>query len=231
MDTDSNEKTNCCVDGCPSNLNNNSLCLTQAIEFACENCTNKFCFTHFVDHMKKGEEDPKSNKISCNSTSNHLCSTGLAIISDKEALVLQPVATRDGIGRPFPPIEPTATGDIVEDENHLIANNVIEVMDSNMSNQADILISNDVDSKLESTIKEKPYVQKPNQTVESENSLKENTERLNRSNFYLKNITTSMNYMQVFISIVTKFPLIQLNTTDKSPRIKYLCVAGNCFFL
>lgn len=122
-------------------------------------------------------------------------------------------------------------GDIVEDENHLIANNVIEVMDSNMSNQADILISNDVDSKLESTIKEKPYVQKPNQTVESENSLKENTERLNRSNFYLKNITTSMNYMQVFISIVTKFPLIQLNATDKSPRIKYLCVAGNCFFL
>ena len=59
MDTDSNEKTNCCVDGCPSNLNNNSLCLTQTIEFACENCTKKFCFTHFVDHMKKGEEDPK----------------------------------------------------------------------------------------------------------------------------------------------------------------------------
>ncbi|CAM4961641.1 unnamed protein product [Rotaria socialis] len=98
-------------------------------------------------------------------------------------------------------------------------------MDSNMSNQADILISNDVDSKLETTIKEKPYVQKPNQTVESENSLEENTERLNRLNFYLKNITTYMNYMQVFISIVTKFPLIQLNTTDKSPRIKYLCVA------
>ncbi|CAF4526333.1 unnamed protein product [Rotaria socialis] len=40
-------------------------------------------------------------------------------------------------------------------------------MDSNMSNQADILISNDVDSKLETTIKEKPYVQKPNQTVEN----------------------------------------------------------------
>ncbi|CAF2136736.1 unnamed protein product [Rotaria magnacalcarata] len=223
MDTDSNDKTNCCVDGCPSNLNNNSLCLTQAIEFACENCTNKFCFTHFVDHMKKGEEDPKSNKTSCNSTYNHLCSTGLAIISDKEALVLQPVATSTPIH--LIELNSSLKGDIVEDENHLIANNVIEVMDSNMSNQADILISNDVDSKLESTIKEKPYVQKPNQTVGSENSLKENTERLNRSNFYLKNITTSMNYMQVFISIVTKFPLIQLNTTDKSPRIKYLCVA------
>ncbi|CAF4993856.1 unnamed protein product, partial [Rotaria socialis] len=147
----------------------------------------------------------------------------------KEALVLQPVATSTPIH--LIELNSSLKGDIVEDENHLIANNVIEVMDSNMSNQADILISNDVDSKLESTIKEKPYVQKPNQTVESENSLKENTERLNRSNFYLKNITTSMNYMQVFISIVTKFPLIQLNTTDKSPRIKYLCVAGNCFFL
>ncbi|CAF5107975.1 unnamed protein product, partial [Rotaria magnacalcarata] len=147
----------------------------------------------------------------------------------KEALVLQPVATSTPIH--LIELNSSLKGDIVEDENHLIANNVIEVMDSNMSNQADILISNDVDSKLESTIKEKPYVQKPNQTVESENSLKENTERLNRLNFYLKNITTSMNYMQVFISIVTKFPLIQLNATDKSPRIKYLCVAGNCFFL
>ncbi|CAF5068634.1 unnamed protein product [Rotaria magnacalcarata] len=228
MDTDSNEKTNCCVDGCPSNLNNNSLCLTQAIEFACENCTNKFCFTHFVDHMKKGEEDPKSKKISCNSTSNHLCSTGLPIISDKEVLILQPVATSTPIN--LIEFNSSLKGDIVEDENHLIVNGVIEVMDSNMNNQADLLISNDVGSKLETTIKEKLYMQKSNQTVESENSLKENTERLNRSNFYLKNITTSMNYMQVFISIVTKFPLIQLNATDKSPRIKYFCVAGNVSF-
>ncbi|CAF4574081.1 unnamed protein product [Rotaria socialis] len=163
MDTDSNEKINCCVDGCPSNLNNNSLCLTQAIEFTCENCTNKFCFTHFVDHMKKGEDDPKSNKISCNSTSNHVCSTGLAIIS--EALVLQPVVTSTPIN--LIEFNSSLKGAIVEDENHLIANNVIEVMDSNMNNQADILISNDVDSKLETTIKEKPYMQKPNQTVEN----------------------------------------------------------------
>ncbi|CAF3367402.1 unnamed protein product [Rotaria socialis] len=165
MDTDSNEKINRCVDGCPSNLNNNSLCLTQAIEFTCENCTNKFCFTHFVDHMKKGEDDPKSNKISCNSTSNHVCSTGLAIISDKEALVLQPVATSTPIN--LIEFNSSLKGAVVEDENHLITNNVIEVMDSNMNNQADILISNDVDSKLETTIKEKPYMQKPNQTVEN----------------------------------------------------------------
>ncbi|CAF5226085.1 unnamed protein product, partial [Rotaria magnacalcarata] len=83
----------------------------------------------------------------------------------KEALVLQPVATSTPIH--LIELNSSLKGDIVEDENHLIANNVIEVMDSNMSNQADILISNDVDSKLESTIKEKPYVQKPNQTVES----------------------------------------------------------------
>ncbi|CAF4462031.1 unnamed protein product [Rotaria magnacalcarata] len=173
--------------------------------------------------MKKGEEDPKSKKISCNSTSNHLCSTGLPIISDKEVLILQPVATSTPIN--LIEFNSSLKGDIVEDENHLIVNGVIEVVDSNMNNQADILISNDVGSKLETTIKEKLYMQKSNQTVESENSLKENTERLNRSNFYLKNITTSMNYMQVFISIVTKFPLIQLNATDKSPRIKYFCVA------
>ncbi|CAF1547196.1 unnamed protein product, partial [Rotaria magnacalcarata] len=141
----------------------------------------------------------------------------------KEVLILQPVATSTPIN--LIEFNSSLKGDIVEDENHLIVNGVIEVVDSNMNNQADILISNDVGSKLETTIKEKLYMQKSNQTVESENSLKENTERLNRSNFYLKNITTSMNYMQVFISIVTKFPLIQLNATDKSPRIKYFCVA------
>ncbi|CAF1330270.1 unnamed protein product, partial [Rotaria magnacalcarata] len=55
---------------------------------------------------------------------------------DKEALILQPVATPTPIN--LIEFNSSLKGDIVEDENHLIVNDVIEVMDSNMNNQADI---------------------------------------------------------------------------------------------
>ena len=80
---------------------------------------------------------------------------------------------------------------------------------------------------LESSIKEKSTTKKRNKTLQGESSIKENDERLNRSNFFLKNITTSMTYMDIFISIATMYPLVQIQTTDNSSKIEYLCVAGN----
>jgi len=80
---------------------------------------------------------------------------------------------------------------------------------------------------LESSIKEKSTTKKRNRTLQGESFLKENDERLNRSNFFLKNITTSMTYMDIFISIATMYPLVQIQTTDNSSKIEYLCVAGN----
>ena len=60
---------------------------------------------------------------------------------------------------------------------------------------------------------------------------KENSDRLNRSHFFLKNIVTSVTCMDVFISIVTQYPLVQLSTIQNSSKIQYLCVAGNVLLM
>jgi hypothetical protein len=52
-------------------------------------------------------------------------------------------------------------------------------------------------------------------------------ERLNRTNFFLKNIRSSRNHLDVFTSIATMFPLVEMNVTNVSPKIQYLCVSGN----
>ncbi|CAF1222269.1 unnamed protein product [Rotaria magnacalcarata] len=91
------------------------------------------------------------------------------------------------------------------------------------------VVSDDILSILETSLREKPNVKKQNKTHQGENSIKENNNRLNRSNFFFKNITTSMTYMDVFISTGTQHPLVQLNTTEISQKTKYLCVAGNVF--
>jgi hypothetical protein len=84
------------------------------------------------------------------------------------------------------------------------------------------IASSEVLSVLEITLKEKT-----NKTVLSGNSIRENDERLNRVNFFFKNIRTSMTYMDVFISISTMYPLIQLNTTTNAQKLSYICAAGN----
>ena len=93
------------------------------------------------------------------------------------------------------------------------------------------LNTNDLYSVLEATILEKSNVQKQNKTVQGKNSTKENSNRLNRSHFFLKHTVTSMTYMDVFISIVTQYPLVQLNTAQNSPNIQYLCVAVNVILM
>ena len=80
---------------------------------------------------------------------------------------------------------------------------------------------------LRSTITEKSTTKKRNKTLQGESLIKENDERLNRTNFFLKNITTSMTYMDVFISIATMYPLVQLQTIESLSKTQYLCVAGN----
>lgn len=89
------------------------------------------------------------------------------------------------------------------------------------------LVPDDILSILEITLREKSIMKKQNKTHQDENSMKENNDRLNRSNFFFKNIATSMTYMDIFISIGTQYPLVQLNAKDNLPKIKYLCVAGN----
>jgi hypothetical protein len=133
---------------------------------------------------------------------------------------------------------------MAENVNHLSTNRFINVLGSTTNNQQHLLdidmpldesidilpggiASNHLLSILETTLREKSNTKKQNKTLQGENSVKENNDRLNRSNFFLKNITTHMTYMDIFISIVTMYPLVQLNTTENLSKIQYLCIAGN----
>lgn len=89
------------------------------------------------------------------------------------------------------------------------------------------IASDDLLSTLNSTLQGKSGISKRNKTFQSGKSIGENEERLNRLNFFLKNVATSLTYMDVFVSIVSRYPLVQMNTTGNQPKVQYLCVAGN----
>jgi hypothetical protein len=89
------------------------------------------------------------------------------------------------------------------------------------------VVSDEFISTLESTMKDYPTTNKRKRTFQNESSIKENDERLNRVNFFFKDIHTSMTYVDIFASIATMYPFIQLNAIEKSTKIQYLCVAGN----
>jgi hypothetical protein len=102
--------------------------------------------------------------------------------------------------------------------------------DESMDGLPDEVASSHVASRLETTLRKKANIKTQNKTLQGTNLIKENTDRLNRANFFLKNISTSMTYMDVFMSIVAKYPLVQLNTintTENLSKIQYLCIAGN----
>jgi Icc-related predicted phosphoesterase len=136
--------------------------------------------------------------------------------------------------------------EMAENVNRVSRNHVINVLNSTIKNEQHLLdmtpdesidvdvlssgiASKDLLSTLETTLREKTNIKKQKKTLQGENSIKENNDRLNRSNFFLKNIMTSMGYMDIFIAIGTMYPLVQLKTTENSSKIQYLCVAGNAF--
>ena len=91
------------------------------------------------------------------------------------------------------------------------------------------IISDHIISILESISQEKSNVntKKRGNNLQNESSIKENDERFNRTHFFLKDIPTSLTYMDSFISIGTMYPLVQLNRSGDVSKILYLCVAGN----
>lgn len=167
------------------------------------------------------------------------------MFSTESPPLLQPIVT----STPAREIEyhppPPPLHEIAENENHIPRNQLMELMNSNISNEAHVIMrsneptnilpagiaSNDILSVLEEIIPEKSTTPKQNIGSQCENSIKENSDRLNRSHFFLKNIATSMTYLDVFISIVTQYPLVQLNTMQNSQKIQYLCVAGIVLFM
>lgn len=134
---------------------------------------------------------------------------------------------------------------MADNENHVHTNRLTELNNSKVNNEANFnmkpeepvnvlpvgVASNHVLSVLEETIPEKSTIPKHSITSQGGNSTKENSDRLNRSHFFLKNIVTSVTCMDVFISIVTQYPLVQLSTIQNSSKIQYLCVAGNVLLM
>ncbi|CAF4262544.1 unnamed protein product, partial [Rotaria magnacalcarata] len=134
---------------------------------------------------------------------------------------------------------------MADNENHVHINRLTELNNSKVNNEANFnmkpeepvnvlpvgVASNHVLSVLEETIPEKSTIPKQSITSQGGNSTKENSDRLNRSHFFLKNIVTFGTCMDVFISIVAQYPLVQLSTIQNSSKIQYLCVPGNVLLI
>ncbi|CAF4653768.1 unnamed protein product [Rotaria sp. Silwood1] len=177
-----------------------------------------------------------SSTCSCTARS---CSSKSTFVSDELPIMFHPIA----ISTPAPIIDCNTSikQDMSGDVNHLSIDHSINILNSTTNNQQHSpdtipnesmnvlpagVASDHLLLSLESTITEKSTTKKRNKTLQGEGLIKENDERLNRTNFFLKNITTSMTYVDVFTSIATMYPLVQLQTIENSSKIQYLCVAN-----
>jgi hypothetical protein len=82
-------------------------------------------------------------------------------------------------------------------------------------------------STSQSNTQDKSAGKNRSNTLHGDSSIKANDDQLNRINFFLKNIGTPKSCLEIFVAIGTMYPFVQLNSTEKSTKIQYLCVAGN----
>ncbi|CAF4507593.1 unnamed protein product, partial [Rotaria sp. Silwood2] len=182
---------------------------------------------------------PYGNCSSACSCTRCPCSFRSSLVSEGSALIFHPAAT----STPAYSVEYNTLRkqEIAENVNHLSTNHSINVHRSTINNQQHVLnmtpgesmdvlsgrIASNNLATLETTVREKSNVEKKKKTPEGESSVtnEENKDRFNRVNFFLKNITTSLSYMDVFMSIGTQYPFVQLTTTEDSSKIQYLCIA------
>lgn len=75
-------------------------------------------------------------------------------------------------------------------------------------------------------MKDRSGIENRTTLTQSNGSVKASDERLNRMNFFLRNISTSKTYTEAFFAIVSTYPLVQLGSTQNAQKIRYLCVAG-----
>ncbi|CAF3367109.1 unnamed protein product [Rotaria sp. Silwood2] len=88
-------------------------------------------------------------------------------------------------------------------------------------------VSTSILSVVQTGLKGKLNMKGPFENSVDDHSMKHNSERLNRSNFFIKNIATNLNYIETFNSIIAQYPLAESNAAANTPKIKYLCIAGN----
>jgi len=118
---------------------------------------------------------------------------------------------------------------LIEKENEQAV--ILSIQNDSFNNNLPIGVASfEFIQRFESIIKERSFVNRRNRTVLStKNGDAENNERINRANFFFKDVATSLSYVDVFNAIGAMFPLVQLNVSNNSPKVQYLCVAGNVF--
>ncbi|UJR06612.1 hypothetical protein I4U23_010896 [Adineta vaga] len=205
---------------CDFSDNNGFHCYNSVVEFLCEHCTKKFCYDHLTEH--EHIEENKENETNLNAPSpalyldeEQLYDTQKSSSTICEAsLYFQPIAASTQISS-------NDHHSIIEldmlDGNHYLIDDVPSLTTNNEEYISHVtknepmdalpagIISNDFISTLESSIKENSTTKKRKRTLQNESSIKENDERLNRVNFFLKDIHTSKTYVDIFASIATMY--------------------------
>jgi len=149
------------------------------------------------------------------------------LFSDSSELIFHPLAASTQIDAANHNTLPNQQ--ITENIKHPETNHTINLADSTINDSVNGIASSQLLSMMESTLNETSKTKKRNKTNGNESITKENVDRLNRMNFFLKNIPTSNTYFHAFVSIVNMYPLTQSCITDHLQKIQYLCVAGNSF--
>jgi hypothetical protein len=110
---------------------------------------------------------------------------------------------------PLPTVQPIQESTSRKDNENLLHT----ASDHSMGLSINAIISDHILSTLESISQEKLNVntKKRSNNLQNESSIRENDERFNRTNFFLKDITTCMTHMDSFIPIGTMHSLVQLN--------------------
>lgn len=139
---------------------------------------------------------------------------------------------------------PSSRQTTADNESHVATNQLIELMNSTIDNEAQFSVgidepidvlparaaSNDAIPKEGAIVQRKLNAQKQLKRLQGENSQK-NNDRLNRKHFFLKNVETSKTHVEVFISIVKKLHMAESNTTQNTSKLDYLCVASNVLLI
>ncbi|CAF1323609.1 unnamed protein product [Rotaria sp. Silwood1] len=203
-----------------------------------DSTSNVVCSMDIAKSSSATSSCPYGNCSSACSCTRCPCSFRSSLVSGS-ALIFHPVAT----STPAYSVEfnTLRKQEIAENVNHLSTNHSTNVRRSTINNQQHLLnmtpgesmdvlsgrIASNNLATLKTTVREESNVEKEKKTPQGESSVtnKEDNDRFNRANFFLKNITTSMSYIDVFMSIGTQYPFVQLTTTENLSKIQYLCIA------
>ncbi|UJR24340.1 hypothetical protein I4U23_005717 [Adineta vaga] len=161
-----------------------------------------------------------SSSYSCNyssvcTSSRNSTSIKSNLISDETSFYFRPVVT--SIQAVLNHLQSFKELDMLEDDNH---HSIDYVLSSTTKNQQYIshVIKNEPIDVLPVGVVSDNFISILESTVNS-------TTKKRKRTFQNENVHTSITYVDIFASIATTYPLIQLNAMENLAKIQYLCVA------